>query len=581
MAFLFSDSAMELTDYIKVTRVDKVFLYESHQPRIEGTLVVSSYNLIFSQLVAPVPSPITEEHDCLKPNSNELSKGGGESSQPLVKPKEIWVLHRMIDVVEHRSNSTMLYLKCKDLRWLKLDIPGVDNCQAVVDSINVLKKLTGDEVRMCYPFYYRPLFKNHSQSPTREIPALPSKGRWRVSNLNKDFLICQSYPTTVVVPQDTTDEEIIESSQFREGGRFPVLAYSSSTTSAVLLRSGQPLVGPAGRRCRADENLLSNVISGDKKGLIIDLRSVKQMEAARAKGGGIEPETHYTLWKKINKRVELSSDAYVKFIDACCDETLSTDKWLSRVESSGWLSAVKDVMQNACLTAQCLHVDGVSVLVHGTLGINSTLAVSSLAQVILEPRLRTINGFQELIEREWLSAGHPFQSRYANGPFSSKGKDNAPTFILFLDCVFQLLYQFPCCFEFTDHFLILLISHVYASSMGTFLCNSSKERVQFKVNELTVSLWAFLDQEEERTPLLNPLYEPLDEVIWPSVAPQSIQLWNAFYLRKTYDNSHERLAEETVKQIVEEDRQATDTVKELQQELKRLQRLKDLRDLDL
>lgn len=49
----------------------------------------------------------------------------------------------MIDVVEHRSNSTMLYLKCKDLRWLKLDIPGVDNCQAVVDSINVLKKLTG------------------------------------------------------------------------------------------------------------------------------------------------------------------------------------------------------------------------------------------------------------------------------------------------------------------------------------------------------------------------------------------------------------------------------------------------------
>lgn len=91
MAFLFSDSAMELTDYIKVTRVDKVFLYESHQPRIEGTLVVSSYNLIFSQLVAPVPSPITEEHDCLKPNSNELSKGGGESSQPLVKPKEIWV----------------------------------------------------------------------------------------------------------------------------------------------------------------------------------------------------------------------------------------------------------------------------------------------------------------------------------------------------------------------------------------------------------------------------------------------------------------------------------------------------------
>lgn len=51
----------------------------------------------------------------------------------------------MIDVVERRSDSTMLYLKCKDLRFLKLDLPGLDYCIAVELSINALKRLTGGE----------------------------------------------------------------------------------------------------------------------------------------------------------------------------------------------------------------------------------------------------------------------------------------------------------------------------------------------------------------------------------------------------------------------------------------------------
>lgn len=46
--------------------------------------------------------------------------------------------------------------------------------------------------------------------------------------------------------------------------------------------------------------------------------------------------------------------------------------------------------------------EGASILVHGTEGTDSTLQVTSLAQIILEPRSRTIRGFEALIEREWL-----------------------------------------------------------------------------------------------------------------------------------------------------------------------------------
>lgn len=64
-------------------------------------------------------------------------------------------------------------------------------------------------------------------------------------------------------------------------------------------------------------------------------------------------------------------------------------------------------MQEICgeKKAATLHVylrEGASVLVHGTEGTDSTLQVTSLAQIILEPACRTIRGFQGLVEREWL-----------------------------------------------------------------------------------------------------------------------------------------------------------------------------------
>ena len=52
-------------------------------------------------------------------------------------------------------------------------------------------------------------------------------------------------------------------------------------------------------------------------------------------------------------------------------------------------------------------------------------------------------GFEALIEREWLQAGHPFWSRTTKGPFNdsvaSKSKLHSPTFAMFLDCIFQVI----------------------------------------------------------------------------------------------------------------------------------------------
>lgn len=108
----------------------------------------------------------------------------------------------------------------------------------------------------------------------------------------------------------------------------------------------------------------------------------------------------------------------------------------------------------------------------GSSGRDSTLVVTSLAQAILNPDCRTVRGLQALIEREWIQAGHQFFSRTRHGPYhpaTSQNTTHAPTFLLFLDCLYQLQYQFQFSFEYTAELLFELYNHAYCSNYGTFL----------------------------------------------------------------------------------------------------------------
>ena len=167
------------------------------------------------------------------------------------------------------------------------------------------------------------------------------------------------------------------------------------------------------------------------------------------------------------------------------------------------------------------------MVVHGSEGMDITLCVTSIAQVILNPDCRTVRGFEALIEREWLQAGHPFWSRTTKGPFNdsvaSKSKCHAPTFTMFLDCVWQIWNQFPCSFEYNEKFLMFLSDNAYSSNYGTFLADSEYERIKvLSVRDKTVSLWSHVNRPQILEHFLNCMYEPNVGIIWPSVAPVSL-----------------------------------------------------------
>ncbi|NXD73295.1 MTMR9 protein, partial [Eolophus roseicapillus] len=332
-----------------------------------------------------------------------------------------------------------------------------------------------------------------------------------------------------------------------------------------MLRSSQPLTGPNRKRCCEDELLLGMVLDKGEQGFIIDTRSAQAVKQARMTGGGTEPKSSYPQWRQLHqplKRGRSLQESFIKLVEACNNTLTNMDRWLSRLESCRWLSHVKAALSTACLAAQCMDREEASVLVHGVEGTDTTLLVTALAQVILDPSCRTLTGFQGLLEREWIQvsgspevdkdprtpklsftplfpvgvpqAGHPFHLRCARSAAShARLKQEAPLFLLFLDCVWQLSHQFPFSLEFSERLLLTLFDNAYASAYGIFLCNNEKER-----QESTHSLWAWLNQPGEKRKYLNPLYSPNAMVIWPSVEPQSIQLWQGLFFRWIRSSQH-------------------------------------------
>ncbi|KAF5537981.1 myotubularin related 1 [Fusarium phyllophilum] len=444
---------------------------------------------------------------------------------------------------------------------------------------------------------------------------LPDKG-WRITHINKDYTFCDTYPAFLVVPSKISDNVLKYAKEFRSRNRVPALSYIHPVNNCTITRSSQPLSGITRKTNVQDEKLVAasfnallppgseestplssqpdvslgnsslepelseteryedelisrsvavydssgkrQVYGAQQSNLIVDARPTINAMVNQVQGMGSENMDKYKFARKIFLSIEnihVMRSSLNKVIDALKDADISPlPPNRELLHQSGWLRHIHDVLDGSAIIARQIGINHSHVLIHCSDGWDRTSQLSALAQIMLDPYYRTIEGFIVLVEKDWLSFGHMFRLRsghlnhedwftvqrdaFAGSKvqpgendgrgdafqnvlsgakrFFNQNKDDpdlaavsetapgkvvddeatspkmvSPVFHQFLDCTYQLLRQNKTRFEYNERFLRRLLYHLYSCQYGTFLFNSEKQRKDARAAERTSSVWDY------------------------------------------------------------------------------------------
>uniref|UniRef100_A0A8C9QXL1 Myotubularin related protein 7b n=1 Tax=Scleropages formosus TaxID=113540 RepID=A0A8C9QXL1_SCLFO len=510
-------------EHIRTPKVEHVSLIDRASPRkpCVGTLYLTASHSIFV------------EHDA-------------------ERHRETWVLHSLVCLVEKLPTTPAgcpLLLRCRNFQVFQFIIPQEKDCQDVHASLTRLSR--PERYAELYCFSFNPNTDKEAREEGWSAIDLQAEYRrmglpnhlWQLTMANRDYRVCDTYPSDLYVPKSVTTPIVVGSSKFRSRGRFPTLTYYHRDNHATICRSSQPLSGFSAR-CLEDEQMLQAITSsnpGSSFMYVVDTRPKLNAMANRAAGKGYENEDNYSniRFQFLGiENIHVMRSSQQKMFEVCDLRSPTMTDFLWGLENSGWLKHIKAILDAGVFIARAVAEEGVSVLVHCSDGWDRTAQACSVASLLLDPFYRTLKGLMVLIERDWVSFGHKFSHRY--GHLDGDPREVSPVMDQFLECVWQLSLQFPCAFEYNERFLLHLHEQIHSCQFGNFLGNSQKEREELRVRERTHSVWAHLWMN--RADYINPLYRPdhsqTQGVLRPATAPYCFKFWRGMYCRS--EQVHQR-----------------------------------------
>ncbi|KAH8875462.1 Myotubularin-related protein 6 [Schistosoma japonicum] len=435
----------------------------------------------------------------------------------LSRKQEIWLPNQLISSVERLPLTTggaPLVIHGKDFRVLRLIVLKERDCHDVYVTLTRLLYVAHVSDLPCFRFvppdcYWSreegwSTFSLESQFSRFGLP----NSFWTLTNVNKNFEICDTYPLILYVPSMVSRNILYGSSRFRSRGRFPVLTYLHPNGKSALCRSSQPLAGFSSKSTE-DQVLLEAIRNSNPDSsilYIVDTRPAINALTNRAQGKGYEDTNVYrnvVIQFFDIENIHVVRSSLEKLLKVCCNPTVSLEQFTSGLNKSGWLKHLHAILEAAYFVAKRLD-EGNSVLVHCSDGWDRTAQVCALAQIILDPYYRTFLGLQALIEKDWIQFGYKFTERC--GLVSNiDSREISPIFTQFLDCLQHLLEICPTKFEYNTKLLKYLHDQIYSAVYGTFIGCNEKERINLEVRHRTYSLWAYLDRSRDKW--INPFYE--------------------------------------------------------------------------
>ena len=254
---------------------------------------------------------------------------------------------------------------------------------------------------------------------------------WRLdTEANANFQLCSTYSSLLAVPSSVTAAQLASVAAFRSRGRLPALCWrgtpSSGAPEGTLVRCAQPRRALQLRNSAMDEQYIRLMLqaSGASELVLLDARSPIAAQGNRLRGGGVESAGRYGV-----ARIQYCSLRNVHYVKAVA---VALHARVRRGERR-WLE-----LQAALLSASSTLADhleaGRCVLLHCSDGWDRTPQMSTLAQLMVDPHYRTIEGLVTVLHKEWAAFGHRFALRYSL---------SQPIFIQLLDALSQMVSAPP------------------------------------------------------------------------------------------------------------------------------------------
>uniref|UniRef100_A0A8C5LKJ4 Myotubularin-related protein 12 n=1 Tax=Leptobrachium leishanense TaxID=445787 RepID=A0A8C5LKJ4_9ANUR len=405
-----------------------------------------------------------------------------------------------------RKYPERLIIYCKDFRVFHfcLTYTKEEEVKRIVSGISHqvlspkrLQRLFLFSYAACAPRYSGEIFSQtvmfeSDQDWMTELERIKAKLHFKVSSANKDYGESKWLSEHFVVPVSLSEDVM-----FRfQGKGVPIWCWSSQNGSALLKMASLP-------------KEVDDAVIQDQK-IFLD---------------SIEKTLHRPPYEEV--RIEdLSAGlpslaeiqaAYMRFKQLFLTDN-STDfwdtdlKWFSLLDTSNWLEIVRSCLKKTIEVIEYLDTQIINIVLKEDTGSDLCCVISSLVQIMMDPYYRTMHGFQSLVQKEWVMGGHRFLDRCNH---LRKSESEAPVFLLFLDCVWQLVQQYPLAFGFSETYLTVLSDSINIPIFSTFFFNSPWEKEESKwgryrrsepLRFYTVWDWSVQFELKALSFLTNPLY---------------------------------------------------------------------------
>ncbi|KAL3276331.1 hypothetical protein HHI36_011714 [Cryptolaemus montrouzieri] len=338
---------------------------------------------------------------------------------------------------------------------------------------------------------------------------------WRISDVNQNFRTSHMLVESLIVPQSLTDSTLTQAVEHFRNRCGPVWVWGTPF-GAALVRMAELLPTITDR---VQENTL--------------------LEHIRRSHPDKKPPYLIDLGKECPSPKDINA-SYIKLRDLCVPENTrqfkqQDFKFYGLLDNSKWLNYISICLGKAVEAADQLSKQNSTIVLQEGNGTDMNCLISSIIQIILDPHFRTKYGLQSLIQKEWVAMGHQFA--YRLGHILDKDVEFCPLFLLFLDCVWQLLQQFPTAFKFSETYLTTLWDSVGISIFDTFLFNCEHDRVVAETGQdklVLRSVWDWNKQFSERDIAFfcNPLFlDSFTEKLIPQTGTSALTLWTQCYFR--------------------------------------------------